>query len=301
MVAPTDMQHSVPHALPGARAALVVAHPSHELRVHGWLQIARPRVLVLTDGSGRSGAPRLASTSAVVSEVGAVPGALFGRISDLDLYAAVLGRDVAFFVELVELIAADLGDAGVDYVVRDAEEGYSAAHDLAAVLVDAAVALLEATDGRSIPRFDFLVVSAPETFGPGANGGDVWIHLDDAMFLRKVHAARGYHPKLAAEVETALAGAALHGTRRFSEPEIEGRVDVEVVDKVVAALQSRPELEAKLQHALGGIAIEAFRHECLRPVRGRAGGERAGGSVPARRPSTSSTASSWSPPAVTVR
>lgn len=32
------------------RAALVVAHPGHELRVYGWLEQARPRVFVLTDG-----------------------------------------------------------------------------------------------------------------------------------------------------------------------------------------------------------------------------------------------------------
>ena len=34
------------------RAALVVAHPGHELRVHGWLEVARPVVCVSTDGSG---------------------------------------------------------------------------------------------------------------------------------------------------------------------------------------------------------------------------------------------------------
>ena len=32
----------------------MVAHPSHELRVHGWLQTSHARVVVLTDGSGRT-------------------------------------------------------------------------------------------------------------------------------------------------------------------------------------------------------------------------------------------------------
>jgi hypothetical protein len=267
------MPRSVPHGLPGARAVLVVAHPSHELRVHGWLQIARPRVLVLTDGSGRSGEPRLAATTAVVAEVGATPGGLYGRISDLDLYAAILRRDVPLFVELVERIAEDLEEAGADYVVCDADEGYSSAHDLCAMLVDAATALLQSRDGRSVLRYDFLVVGAPEPFTAGSNGDDVWIHLDDAMFLRKVYAARGYHPKLAAEIEAAMQGASLHGARRFSEPEIAGQLDVEVVDRVLRALESRPELNAKVQQVLGGVAIEAFRSECLRPLRRRAGEE----------------------------
>ena len=37
------------------KAALIVAHPGHELRVHHWMELARPLVLVLTDGSGRQG------------------------------------------------------------------------------------------------------------------------------------------------------------------------------------------------------------------------------------------------------
>nr|MDP9120522.1 hypothetical protein [Acidobacteriota bacterium] len=31
---------------PPQRAALVIGHPGHELRVHGWLERARPLVLV---------------------------------------------------------------------------------------------------------------------------------------------------------------------------------------------------------------------------------------------------------------
>src|SRR5256885_1892784 len=48
------------------RAAVVVAHPGHELRVHGFLCAFRPLLLVLTDGSGRGGASRLPSTSALL-------------------------------------------------------------------------------------------------------------------------------------------------------------------------------------------------------------------------------------------
>jgi hypothetical protein len=40
----------IPSALPDGKAALVVAHPGHELRVFHWLRLARPCVFVLTDG-----------------------------------------------------------------------------------------------------------------------------------------------------------------------------------------------------------------------------------------------------------
>jgi hypothetical protein len=54
-------------------AALVVAHPGHELRVHHWLELTRPFVIVLTDGSGHSGQSRLASTTRVLAAAGARP------------------------------------------------------------------------------------------------------------------------------------------------------------------------------------------------------------------------------------
>jgi hypothetical protein len=65
------------------RAALVVAHPSHELRLHGWLEQARPYVCILTDGGGRAGEPRLARTTEVLFRAGARHGAIYGRLSDL--------------------------------------------------------------------------------------------------------------------------------------------------------------------------------------------------------------------------
>src|SRR5207253_5484219 len=42
--------NAVAPALPGGRAALVIAHPGHELRVYHWLRLARPSVFILTDG-----------------------------------------------------------------------------------------------------------------------------------------------------------------------------------------------------------------------------------------------------------
>ena len=85
-----------------ARAALVVAHPSHELRVHGWLEQTRPYVCILTDGGGRSGDVRLPRTTEVVAHAGARLGAFYGRLSDLEVYSAILNRDADLFAGLVE-------------------------------------------------------------------------------------------------------------------------------------------------------------------------------------------------------
>ena len=99
--------------LPGERAVLVVAHPGHELRVHGWLELARPQVWVLTDGSGHGASSRLASTSAVLARAGARPGSIYGRLSDRAAYAMILdGDDAAVFALVEELAEALLASAG---------------------------------------------------------------------------------------------------------------------------------------------------------------------------------------------
>src|SRR5262245_39398749 len=93
---------SRPASWEGRRAALVVAHPGHELRIHHWLERARPLVFVLTDGSGRNESSRLASTSATLERVGATSGQLYGRFSDRELYRAILAGEADRFVALAD-------------------------------------------------------------------------------------------------------------------------------------------------------------------------------------------------------
>lgn len=99
-----------------ARAALVVAHPSHELRLHGWLEKAQPYVCVLTDGGGRSGEPRIERTTEVLLRAGATQGAIYGRFSDLDVYAAILNGDADLFAAIIEELAQKFVEQHIDYV-----------------------------------------------------------------------------------------------------------------------------------------------------------------------------------------
>ncbi len=188
---------------------LVIAHPGHELRVHGWLEQARPRVLVLTDGSGRSDTIRLPATARVVERAGAVPGDVFGRFRDRELYAAILDGDLALFRTLARAIAESLDDA--DYVVADAAEGYNPAHDVCRVLVDAAVARVRRRRGRPLASFGFPLVGPPVATAPRTR--DLDVRLDDDAFGRKLAAARDY-VALEGEVRDALAGAGPDAFRR---------------------------------------------------------------------------------------
>ncbi len=184
-------------------AALVIGHPGHELRVHRWLELARPVVHVITDGSGRTGHSRLPSTRRVLARAGARPGTadVFGCCSDADVYAAMLAGDLTRPVRIVRAMAEAL--ASVDYVVADAIEGFNPSHDLCRFLVNAAVSLVAKESGRTIGNYDFLLDGHPQSTLDSPRPGIVVLRLDDADLARKVDAAMGY-PELRLETEQAL-------------------------------------------------------------------------------------------------
>ena len=248
-----------------ARAALVVAHPSHELRLHGWLEKAKPYVCVLTDGAGRSGEPRLARTTEVLSRVGATPGAIYGRLTDLDVYAAILNGDAELFGEIVEQLAQAFVDEGIEYVVGDAAEGYSVTHDICRIMIGAAVEFAAYRHGHRVQNFDFAVVGPPDECPDELRDEAVWLRLDDDAFNRKVKAALNYTPNLAIDIESALAGAPFRGVVRLSQPELDRTVEIELSKSIPGAVASHD------QNAMDGVPLDAFRVECLRPVHNHSG------------------------------
>lgn len=183
-------------------AVLFVAHPGHELRVHGWLEAARPFVFVLTDGSGRHGRPRVASSAAVIERAGARPGPIFGRLTDRAAYEAVLACDSGLFIALARELAAFLVRNRIRTIVGDACEGYNPVHDVARVVIDNAVRLAAAR-GHTVRNLDFLVVGQPAEGAPDGPGL-VTVRLDDAALARKLEAAAGFR-ELSAEVQSSLA------------------------------------------------------------------------------------------------
>ncbi|HEV8269073.1 MAG TPA: hypothetical protein VGR00_12600 [Thermoanaerobaculia bacterium] len=205
-----------------ARTAVVVAHPGHELRVHGLVERVRPLVFVLTDGSGRSGRSRLAYTSRLLSDLGAPVSPVFGRFTDLELYRAMLDGRVDVFLRLAEEIAERLVSEGIEVVVTDDAEGYNPAHDVCRFLADAAASLAASPGHGALSSYAFAVVGPP--------AGDVTLTLDDTALRRKLDAARRYEP-LAGEVAAELEkkGVASFRVERFRKsrgPEAESSREV---------------------------------------------------------------------------
>lgn len=195
-------------------SALFVAHPGHELRVHGWLEHSRPHVFILTDGSGHGGRSRLKSSEQMIEEAGASRGSIFGRFTDRQVYAALLACDDGLFRGLAAELADCLIARGVTTIAGDAIEGYNPAHDICRLVIDAAVTIGRSR-GAAIDNYDFAVV------GGWADDATMIVNLDDAAFDRKIRAARAY-AEMQGEVDTAIAAHTVDSFRcerfRLREP-----------------------------------------------------------------------------------
>ena len=186
-----------------ARAALFIAHPGHELIVHGWLELVRPFVFVLTDGSGRTNQSRLKSTTEILNQTGAKLGSIYGRLTDNAAYSAILDREFDLFIRLAKELAEAFIAERIDYVAGDAAEGYSPTHDVCRLIIKAAVKIAYQRTGQRVANFEFPLVRPPDADRAPLHPDDIWLQLDDEAFARKLASAKGY-AALTSEVLAAL-------------------------------------------------------------------------------------------------
>ena len=186
-----------------SKAAMIIAHPGHELRVHHWVETARPSVLVLTDGSGRTTQSRLPSTTGVLSRAGAVPGPVYGRFTDAGLYQVMLTGKTVVAVDLVREVADWLIEGEFDLVAGDALEGYNTSHELCRHLIGAACERVRRQTGRTLANYDFLLTGRPDECPEALRARAIHLQLDAAAIERKLAAAENY-PELKHEVEVAM-------------------------------------------------------------------------------------------------
>lgn len=227
---------------------MVVAHPGHEVRVHGLVESSRPQVFIITDGSGHSGESRLPATSRLLSEMDIRAGSIYGHFTERFFYDSVLRQDLSLFIRLAEELAAAFKRSGVERVVGDAAEGYNSTHDICRLVINAAVEMANCASSASIANYDFPVVGSPDNCPEEMRGEALWIHLDDEAFKRKIDAAQKYYPELLDEVRRAYHE---NGNGNGS---------------------GGPLREYLQNYELGstrsnGGALELFRVECMRPVK----------------------------------
>jgi hypothetical protein len=176
------------------RAALIVAHPGHELLLHHWLERARPIVCALTDGSGSRANDRCGRSKAIIQRAGAQVGPVFGVRTDRAWYSAILAGDRRPFDTVAACIASVCRAQQVTQIVADPVEHFNPMHDLCGCLAQSVAMQLQGSDAIElltypIERPEMLRASAVQTFA-----------LDDAALQRKLSAAADYY-ELTPEVE----------------------------------------------------------------------------------------------------
>ncbi|WP_245455924.1 hypothetical protein [Mesorhizobium sp. M7A.F.Ca.US.008.03.1.1] len=166
---------------------LILAHPGHELRIHHWLELKKPRIYLLTDGSGGRHSARTQYSRDVVEAAGATAGAVFGDIPDSAWYKALLARDFVVFADVLERISVDVSDMQDVQIVSDAVDGYNPMHDLAYAFGNALNGMLQSIR----PGHKQLCTAAVPNV-PGLV--EVDIQLDSAARARKMAAVKAYTP-----------------------------------------------------------------------------------------------------------
>jgi len=176
----------------GQRTALVMGHPGHELCVYGWLSQARPRVFVLTDGSGRSGKSRIERTTRILDRLGATRGSFYGQLNDAAIYEALLNHSFDLFTRLAMELADTIVRDEVTCVVGDAREGYNPTHDACRLVINAAVAIARQRSDHPVNNFEFLAAGRPNNPCALGTSQPISVSFDSATFQEKLAAARDY-------------------------------------------------------------------------------------------------------------
>ena len=172
--------------------ALIQAHPGHELYVLGWVKLVRPRIFVLTDGSGQTAGSRSESTASLIDELRATKGEVFCPLTDRAIYDAILAGDLSLFENLLETITGALIANAVDFVAGDSAEGFNPSHDICRFLIDGAVTLVKRRTGQTIPNYEIRLTTwenrQPDRHGPGC----LHLELSTEALKEKLRAAYAY-------------------------------------------------------------------------------------------------------------
>ncbi|WP_192244055.1 hypothetical protein [Mesorhizobium silamurunense] len=146
-----------------------------------------------------------------MADAGASPAAnFFGKMSDRELYRAVLAGEIETFRALADEITAIFAGEEVDYVAADAVEGFNPGHDVCRLLVNAALGRLRDRNGRDLPNLEFPL-EAVELRRETTMQEGIKLDLDAGAFERKLKAVDNY-PELTEEADRLRAA---HGLVSF--------------------------------------------------------------------------------------
>jgi hypothetical protein len=194
-----------------SKIALILGHPGHELRVFRFLEIHKPRLYVLTDGSGNHNISRVDSTRRIIKQTGSSASPVMGKFSDKDIYTIMREGNAKPLFDTMDEIIADMTEHKIDFVAGDSIEGFNPTHDLCRYMINAIVEKYEQQTGKTIPNYEFYLDGPPHTCPEGMKDKATWIRLSDEEFNEKHNACRNY-PEILKDLEELISK---HGKAPF--------------------------------------------------------------------------------------
>ena len=189
--------------VPHANVALVIGHPGHELRIYRFMELYKPVVFVLTDGSGSAASSRIDKTRRIIQNTGCTEGGIIARFTDKEIYNHILQKNHPVFRSLAGELGNEFAKHDIDVVAGDSNEGFSPTHDLCRYIINCAVRQYALRKNKNVPNYEFYLEAAPDKFPKEKESELMQIHLDAEQFDRKYRAALEY-PELAFELKRFL-------------------------------------------------------------------------------------------------
>lgn len=175
------------------KSAAFVAHPGHELRLHGWMSRTKPLCMILTTGS-RSGEDRarLNTSATIIENVGGHCSSLFGVVLDRDLYKTILEGDLLPFHHWTDRLTDLLVENRIQRLIVDGWQLYSVTHDLTHIMGRLAAERASRVLGYEIEVLQYEVVPGPLAEFTDIGQPECDVSLSDSELGAKMAAIKGY-------------------------------------------------------------------------------------------------------------
>lgn len=252
-------------SLPPGNYALSIAHPGHELRLHAFLEQAKPWVFILTDGSYRTGQDMMMDSIKVIDravkqdkklKVNALNihddswkrilmitqknmPAEKQHITDSMIYMELINQHTDFFKYYINHIINGLVKRKIKYVITDANEQKNAVHEINRIMTNIAVNFIKKHISAEIIQYDYAVENPLNT---NITEDCIRISLDEQAAERKLNVILKYP---------------------FALQELKQNLSVD--NNVILEFKKMPNGIEEIKHLLKQLNPDFFKNEYLRP------------------------------------
>lgn len=203
-------------SLPEGNYALSIAHPGHELRLHGFLDLKKPWVFILSDGGNPSHIDRMQhylgfifkNTGILKKERDAFyiierkhnnlkEDNQSGYVKDEEIQNELMQGNAAWFEFYITKMANSLIKDKIDYVVADASEDMDSVHEISRIMTEIAIKLVKKKKGKEIKLYEFNVL---KPFDHNISDDCIRIELSPEEQQNKLKYIIGYHDSIFSEL-----------------------------------------------------------------------------------------------------